>query len=66
MFRLDCAIHFWIFLQKITVLESFGQITNWLFRVAIIYYNDSTKNVFLEIFCKILERLNVIDCKYVR
>ena len=29
---------------------SFGQITDWLFRVAIIYLNDSTKNVFLKIF----------------
>ena len=29
---------------------SFGKITDWLFRVAIVYKNDSTKNVFLEIF----------------
>ena len=27
---------------------------------------DSTKNVFLEIFQKLSERLNIIDCKYLR
>ena len=27
---------------------------------------DSTKNVFLEIFRKLSERLNIIDCKYLR
>ena len=35
---------------------SFSQITDWLFRVAIIYQNDSTKNVFLENFRKHSER----------
>ena len=45
---------------------SFGYIADWLFRVAIIYQNGSTKNVFLEIFRKILECLNIIDCKYLR
>ena len=47
-------------------VPSFGQITDWLLRVAIIYQNDSTKNVFLEIFRKILEQLNMIDFKYFR
>ena len=47
------AIHFRTFLKKIRVVESFfSQITDLLFGVAIIYYNDSTMNVFLEIFQK--------------
>ena len=61
------VIHFRKFIQKILVVESFfSQITDWLFRVAIIYKNGSTKDVFFEIFLKILERLNIIDCKYLR
>ena len=64
---LDCseaAVHSHPFLKispEFTVGRVlFSQITDWLFRVAIIYYSDFTNNVFLEIFRKFLERLNII------
>ena len=49
--QLSTAIHFQKFLQKIPVVESFFR-SNYRLVVQSSYYilNDSTKNVFLEIF----------------
>ena len=41
----------------------FGEITGWQSGAAILYYSDTTKNVFLGIFQKFLEHLDIIVCR---
>ena len=64
--QLSTAIHFRKFLLKIPVVESLFWSNYRLAVQSSNYILKYTENVFLEIFRKLLARLNSMDCKYLR